>query len=338
MKKLLIFLCVCNLLLACNKKDEQATKPEQPVNETKVEENTTNHHSQNIKENDSENIADDNAEETSNTEYKSLGEAAAYGDIKQVEKLLDAGVDVNYMQPNDGTGWYCGEDYCEDSDEQVEQYFQYDRDNGTPLMRAAYNGHLKVVKLLIDKGADINIQNEAGSTALMKAAYKGYFEIVKLLIDKGAKINLKERHGATALIKGVAQGYTEIVKLLLDKGADVNVADAYNCEDNICFHEPEGTALESAVFHDRIEIVKLLLNKGADVNFHLDFKQPSCWWCETVLTRAVYTGNPEIVKLLIDKGANVNEQNSEEKTPLYIADNNDYTEIAELLKAAGAKE
>lgn len=321
MKKLLIFLCAFGLFTACNNTPQEQPK-KTSLDKPKINVPTKK----------------DDVLVNKETLNEQLLQASEIGNLEKVKKLIKAGANVNYLRENDGTGWYCGEDYCDGADNLTEQYFEYDRNNGTPLMRAAYNGHLETVKLLINKGADVNIQNAAGTTALMKAAYKGHLEIVKFLIDNNANINLKEQHGATALIKGVAQGHTEIVKLLLSKGADVNVADAYNCEDNVCFHEPEGTSLESAVHHGNTEMVKLLLNNGADVNFHLDFKQPSCWWCGTALTRAVYTGNYEIVKLLIDKGANVNEQDSYGRTPLYIADDENYAEIAELLRQAGAFE
>lgn len=337
MKKFLIIFSVCCLLVACGKKAEEIQTPKQSINTVKADENTINPPTQNTEEENEEekiqeNIKENTTEETNNIEYESLGEAAANGDIKQVRKLLDGGANINYMRPNDGTGWYCGEDFCEDSDEKVEQYFQYDRDNGTALMRAAYNGHLEVVKLLLDKGAKVNIQNEAGSTSLMKAAYNGHFEIVKLLIDKGASVNLKEKHGSTALIKSVARGHTKIVKLLLNKGADTSAADTYDCEDNVCYHAPEGTALDAAVSNGHIDIVQLLVDAGADINRKDKTNR-------TLLMKAAKYGYTEIVKLLIDAGANVNKKDSTGDTALHYA--TEYpagknTEIVKLLLDKGA--
>ena len=56
-----------------------------------------------------------------------------------------------------------------------------------------------------------------GLTALMMASANGRTEIVKLLLDKGAEVNVKNNYGITALFIASAHGYTEIAKLLLDK-------------------------------------------------------------------------------------------------------------------------
>ena len=60
--------------------------------------------------------------------------------------------------------------------------------NGTgqaALMRAAWDGHDKCVKLLIDNGADVNEQDNGGYTALMRAAWNGHDKCVQLFIDNG---------------------------------------------------------------------------------------------------------------------------------------------------------
>ncbi|MDZ7581156.1 MAG: ankyrin repeat domain-containing protein [Deltaproteobacteria bacterium] len=62
-----------------------------------------------------------------------------------------------------------------------------------------FNGHTSIVQMLIEKGADPNIQDFDGWTALMKAAYKGNIEIVQILINNGADLNLKNIGGHTAL-------------------------------------------------------------------------------------------------------------------------------------------
>ena len=54
-------------------------------------------------------------------------------------------------------------------------------------MHAAKNGHIEVVRLLLDNGADINA-NFFGSTALKYSAMNGHVEVVKFLLDKGADV------------------------------------------------------------------------------------------------------------------------------------------------------
>ena len=81
---------------------------------------------------------------------------------------------------------------------------------------------MKILKLLINAGANLDIQDKDGSTALMLVIYKGNIntEIVKLLTDGGADLNLQDTDGWTALYAAVYDGNTEIVNLLINKGAD----------------------------------------------------------------------------------------------------------------------
>ena len=59
----------------------------------------------------------------------------------------------------------------------------------------------------------------------MMASQEGHKEIVKLLLDKGANVNLQDRNDRNSPDDGIADGHTEVVKLLLDKGADVNIKE-----------------------------------------------------------------------------------------------------------------
>src|SRR4051794_33634993 len=61
----------------------------------------------------------------------------------------------------------------------------------TPLHEAAWGGHTEVVKLLIEKGADMNIGSsyKAPHTPLQTAAEEGHYEVVELLLQRGADVN-----------------------------------------------------------------------------------------------------------------------------------------------------
>lgn len=80
-------------------------------------------------------------------------------------------------------------------------------------------GHPDIVRLLMEKGADVNATNDTGITALMCGAQKGYHDIVKILLEDGADINLAGQGGSTALGLAENSGHKAIVDLLEEDGA-----------------------------------------------------------------------------------------------------------------------
>jgi ankyrin repeat protein len=95
----------------------------------------------------------------------------------------------------------------------------------TPLMWASWAGDIDLVKLLIEKGSDVNYKNINGLTPLMEAAKMGQKEVVEYLINKGARVNEVSKKGWSALMWAVDRNKPEVVKLLIEKGADVNIKD-----------------------------------------------------------------------------------------------------------------
>lgn len=80
----------------------------------------------------------------------------------------------------------------------------------------AIKGNLELVKMCIEKGADINGADTIGNTALMWASAKGHLDVVKFLVENGAKVNAKSKEGKTALDYATDNGHTA-VKTLLQK-------------------------------------------------------------------------------------------------------------------------
>lgn len=97
--------------------------------------------------------------------------------------------------------------------------------DGTSLLHnAAYRNRLETAALLISKGADINQGNDIGYTPLMAAAREGFVDMVKLLIDHGANVNAATTNlGDTALTLAITYSPpNEIVDLLIQRRANVN--------------------------------------------------------------------------------------------------------------------
>lgn len=101
-----------------------------------------------------------------------------------------------------------------------------DRDGWTALLGAAHGGYPSAVRLLLDRGADVNAKCDCpnsgygGSTALMLAASKGDLESVEALLGKGADINLRDDNDKTALTRAeLSERGKRIVQLLKESGA-----------------------------------------------------------------------------------------------------------------------
>ena len=155
----------------------------------------------------------------------------------------------------------------------------------TPLYLAAEHGHLGMVKLLLDKGSDVNAQDNHWGTALQAASLGGYEQIVKLLINKGADVNAQGGGGwsRNALQRASEVGHDQIVRLLLDHGADVNVQGGHL--DN---------ALGAACGSGHIEVVKLLLEAGSNP------KSLNCVYGSSLHLLA-FQGHTDILRLLYDQ-------------------------------------
>jgi ankyrin repeat protein len=85
---------------------------------------------------------------------------------------------------------------------------------------------LQIAKLLAEHGADVNAADESGYTALHSAASSGFVGCVRLLVERGAKVNSQDNLlGWTPLMRACAHNDAESAELLIKNGADINVRD-----------------------------------------------------------------------------------------------------------------
>ena len=122
------------------------------------------------------------------------------------------------------------------------------------LQIACQENHPEIATLLINAGADVNIQNEWGYTALMSVCYLNHIKIADILINAGADINAKDKQQQTALMIACEKNRIEIVKLLIkamkaNKNIDINA---------------EHAALGIACRRGHKKIMKLLINRFDD--------------------------------------------------------------------------
>ncbi len=78
---------------------------------------------------------------------------------------------------------------------------------------------IKVIRLLIDNGAQINTQNDLGETPLLIATYRGRQNIVQLLIENGVDVNIKDNDGISPLKEAIKMNYKGLSDLLCKHGA-----------------------------------------------------------------------------------------------------------------------
>ena len=91
-----------------------------------------------------------------------------------------------------------------------------------PLLLAAEKGYEEVVKLLPDKGVDVNTQGGQFGNALEAASFGGHERVLKLLLEKGANVHAEGGYFGNAFQAASAGGYKQVVKLLLNEGANIN--------------------------------------------------------------------------------------------------------------------
>jgi ankyrin repeat protein len=104
---------------------------------------------------------------------------------------------------------------------------------GISLLTSVYDDDLEIIQALIATGIDVNsyrekgVWHENGRTALLIAIREGHLGIVKILLEAGADPNLiDEDSGITPLISAVRGQYIEIIRLLLQAGAKINDKDS----------------------------------------------------------------------------------------------------------------
>ncbi|THU77841.1 ankyrin, partial [Dendrothele bispora CBS 962.96] len=173
-----------------------------------------------------------------------------------------------------------------------------------PLYYACYLRLYQVVKTLLDKNINVNIQGggEYGCP-LQAASFQGNEVIVKTLLKAGADVNAPGVEYGSPLQAASFQGNETIVKTLLEAGADVNAPGG-----------KYGSALQAASYRDDPTIVKTFLEAAADIN------APGGGYGSTLQAASyMQLQNAGVVKTLLEAGADVNAHNGRYKNALQAA-------------------
>jgi RNA polymerase sigma factor (sigma-70 family) len=257
-----------------------------------------------------------------------LGMAAYTGDGKRVRELLARDPSLA-NRPSPYNSYYIG---C-----------------GAPLKNAAAGGHIEIVKLLLEHGADPNLPEEGMAPhghALYSAVYNGHYDIAKLLLEHGAYPNPPVESSADAVWIAIRRGDLRMLELLGSYGAvmdvpapldgkityadlrvsgvglplkslayygDVSAVTRALEEDRSRAHDPE--ALSSAANLGHEEIVRLLLHHAPRIAREVTVSKPR-----------------HIAELLFAHGMDPNRPNWLRATPLHhFAGNGDIESAATFL-------
>jgi uncharacterized protein len=194
------------------------------------------------------------------------------------------------------------------------------------LIAAAERGDVTTLRQLLDGGAAVNQRDARGRNAVLAATQGGHEAAARLLIERGADVNAQDELSDSAFLLAGARGHTGIVRAALGAKPqpDFKRLNRYG-----------GTALIPACHYGHVETVRLLLTTGIDVD-HVN----RLGW--TALLEAILLGDggpahTEIVRLLLAHNANPNLTDRDGVTPLAHATQRGQREIAQLLRAAGAR-
>ena len=220
--------------------------------------------------------------------------AALLGLVESTRELLDLGYDVNALGGMYGTALVAA---AMNGNESMVRLL-VDRDAevncfggvvfGNPLQAACYSGSESIVRLLIERGASVN-PNRGGKhdTPLQVACEFGHESLVRLLIRSGANVKAHGGGFGYALQAAAVKKHHAIVALLLDEGAEVNARGGHY-----------GSALQGAVAGGSESVTRLLLDAGADPNAQAGGFRDS-------LRAAAWRQEQSIFDLLLERGADV---------------------------------
>ena len=197
--------------------------------------------------------------------------------------------------------------------------FEYVESGMTPLIRAVRQGHVALVLLLLNNGADIGATDYGGQTALHIAAYDGHIQLVELLIARGIDISTVDTSYRTVLHCASQQGRAEVVQMLLEKNANVLAEDLSG-----------STAVHEAVACGHENVLKMLLEHIGKGN------ETGRWLATTRLRSAVDQADEDEVLSVLEKGADPNCNSTQNIPLLHIVVVRENTKVLQLLLANGA--
>jgi len=254
---------------------------------------------------------------------KSLSKA----DIKWIQNLLDKNPGLIHTRFRSGDSLlHMAIRYCPyDNVEKIVDYIlsrgadvnAQNDDGTTPLIVAVSRSLGGTASLLISKGADVNKAGDFRWTPLHSASST---DMAELLLNSGADINARLANGRTALFRAVClPGEHDLAFFLISKGADLSIRDKEN-----------NTLLHMVLWHPDSGLPGLLISKGIDAG------SPNAFGEAALHYAARFARNEKIFAQLFQEKLDPNVKDKEGLTPLHWAAEKDNRVAAESLVRHGA--
>jgi len=231
----------------------------------------------------------------------------------------------------------------------------------TPLLFAVREGSLECVRLLAEKGADVNQTSVDGSSPLLVAVQNGFYGVAHYLLDHGANINLGNAKGwsplylavknrnqdSTAIPAPESDGSFDFIKTALEHGADPNVrikaaTEVHQGMTSLWLKEAGATPLLRASMSGDLEVVRLLLAHKADPSIPtFDKTTPlmvaaGVGWADGMIHEHSEATTLEVMQLLFDHGNDPKAVNDHGITALHGAAYKGANKAVQLLVDHGA--
>ncbi len=176
------------------------------------------------------------------TSFQRLAIAINAGDYQRVESLIDSGVNVNTLIDN-----------------QLVSPLPHNYSTTALTMAVETTFDPKMVQLLIEKGANVNVKDSLGNTPLLQSQHLEFhsenLEIIELLIENGADLDILGSGSKTILHKVIRNGNLKTAELLLNSGANIEARSGQG-----------NTPLWTAAWHGDVDAVRLLISLGANIH------------------------------------------------------------------------
>jgi cytohesin len=197
----------------------------------------------------------------------------------------------------------------------------FPKDGITPLGLAAMRGHLEVVGILLQAGADPLARDDDQWTPLHLAASHGHVAVVAHLLDVGVDCQIPGQLGASPLHLACQFDNVDAAQILIDRGAAPNLKSTTNGI----------TPLHVAAEQGSLAATHLLIHRGARVD---EPENDDLW---TPLHFASQSGHTHVVQALLAAGADPSAQGAEGVQPLHMASQERHHATAAALITAGAE-